>query len=290
MKVSLCLSGGGIKGVAHIGVLKAFQESGVCVESIGGTSSGSIVAILYAAGFNADEIYYIFRKYAKKIKYFDYVNILKLIFGIIFTGEINIDGFNSGRIIEKLVNKECNKKGIYSMMDLKKIVIIPSVDIESGEVICFTSNTDKKVFLEGTRFIYDISVGKAVRASSSYPVVFSPCEYRERKLVDGGIRENVPWRELKAFGFDNILSVVFESEKSSSCKNFIEVASKSFSLLCKELLKYEMKDSGNVLNIKTKKVGLLQTSKIDYLYNLGYEKGKEFIKKNKAVLKGTNKT
>ena len=43
MKVSLCLSGGGIKGAAHSGVLKAFEESGVCVESIGGTSSGSIV-------------------------------------------------------------------------------------------------------------------------------------------------------------------------------------------------------------------------------------------------------
>ena len=71
------------------------------------------------------------------------------------------------------------------MLDLKKIVIIPSADIENGEVICFVSNTDKKVFLEETRFVYDISVGKTVRISSSYPVVFSSCEYRERKLVDG---------------------------------------------------------------------------------------------------------
>ena len=50
-------------------------------------------------------------------------------------------------------------------------------------------------------------------------------------------------------------------------------------MLCRQLSKYEMKDSGKVLIIKTKKVGLLETSKLDYLYNLGYEKGKEFVKK-----------
>ena len=59
-KISLCLAGGGIKGVAHIGVLKAIEEKNIEIEYIGGTSSGSIVSSLYAAGFTAEEIYNIF--------------------------------------------------------------------------------------------------------------------------------------------------------------------------------------------------------------------------------------
>ena len=102
-KISLCLAGGGIKGAAHIGVLKALEEENIEIEYIGGTSSGSIVSSLYAAGFSADEIYYIFKKYCKKIKYADLKNIFKLFFGITLTGSIIIDGLNSGKSIKKLI-------------------------------------------------------------------------------------------------------------------------------------------------------------------------------------------
>ena len=114
-KISLCLAGGGIKGVAHIGVLKAIEEKNIEIEYIGGTSSGSIVSSLYAAGFTAEEIYNIFKKYCKKIRYADLKNILKLIYGLIIEQKIIIDGLSSGKEIEKLINKECNKKGIYNI-------------------------------------------------------------------------------------------------------------------------------------------------------------------------------
>ena len=61
MSLGLALSGGGVKGAAHIGVIKAFEEANVKVDYIGGTSSGSIVATLYAAGYKSDEIYDIFK-------------------------------------------------------------------------------------------------------------------------------------------------------------------------------------------------------------------------------------
>ena len=57
MKLGLCLAGGGVKGAAHIGVLKAFEEENIKFNYIAGTSSGSIVSALYACGFSADEIY-----------------------------------------------------------------------------------------------------------------------------------------------------------------------------------------------------------------------------------------
>jgi len=63
MKKGLCLAGGGVKGAAHIGAIKALEEARIKFDYVGGTSSGSIVACLYACGFTADEMYDIFKKY-----------------------------------------------------------------------------------------------------------------------------------------------------------------------------------------------------------------------------------
>ena len=108
MSLGIAMSGGGVKGVAHIGALKALEEENIKIDYIGGTSSGSIVATLYAAGYKPDDIYYIFKMYCKKIKYVDFKNIFKLLFGLITTGKITIDGLNSGKSIYKLINKMCN--------------------------------------------------------------------------------------------------------------------------------------------------------------------------------------
>ena len=68
MKLGLALAGGGVKGAAHIGALKALEEENIKIDYIGGTSSGSIVATLYAAGYKPDDIYYIFKMYCKNKK------------------------------------------------------------------------------------------------------------------------------------------------------------------------------------------------------------------------------
>ena len=271
MKLGLSLSGGGIKGVSHIGAIKALDEAGIKFDYISGTSSGSIVATLYACGYNTDEIYNIFKKYAKSIKYVDFRNVKKLIKNIIQGKGLVVDGLNSGITIKKLINEVCNKKGIQNRKQIKMPLLIPAVNISNEKLYVFSNNILKNKTDE-IEYINDVDIGSAVQASCSYPGIFSPCRIGNNLLVDGGIAENLPWRETKRAGADKVLSIVFiEEMPKKCCNNIYEVLNKSFSIICNELYKYEWSGADYLLKIEEPSVGLLETSKMDKLYQNGYK-------------------
>lgn len=165
----LSLAGGGVKGAAHIGVLKAFEEKKIKIDYISGTSSGSIVSTLYACGYTPDEIYQIFKKYCKQINYISIKNIIQLIYGLIIKRKIIIQGLNDGDKIEKLMTNLCKQKEITNIGQIKMPLIIPSVDLHNGKVYAFTSVKTRNLYNDKTEYVNDIEIGKAVRASCSYP-------------------------------------------------------------------------------------------------------------------------
>lgn len=169
MKIGLSLAGGGVKGAAHIGVLKAFEERNIKIDYIAGTSSGSIVSTLYAVGYKPEEIYDIFKKYCKEINYVSILNILKLIAGLIFKKKILIQGLNDGNKIEKLMRNLCNKKGIHNINQIKMPIMIPSVDLHSGRVYMFSSVSTRGMYDDKIKYVNDMDIASAVRASCSYP-------------------------------------------------------------------------------------------------------------------------
>lgn len=286
MKIGICFAGGGIKGVAHIGALKAFEEENINFEYISGTSSGSIVAALYACGYKADEIYDMFKKHISKIKYVEMSSIFKLIWGLLIKRKIIITGLNKGKIIEKLVDKECLKKDIYNISQVKKKVLIPSVNLCNGNVYVFSSIKNREKYSDEIIYKDDVTIGKAVRASCSYPGLFSPVEYNGEFLIDGGIRENVPCKELKECGVNKTISIIFENDiKNKKDANFIDILIKGMDILRHEFSNYELEGADYLIKIKTKDIHLLDKKKIDYLYNLGYIETKAKIKKIEEVLK-----
>ena len=252
MKTGLCLSCCGVKGAAHIGALKAFEEYNIKFNLISGTSSGSIIATLYSLGYSPDDMLDIFKTYCKKIKYIDFYTIFKLIKDFVLCGKISITGLNSGIIIQKLINKFAYKKNIKNINQIKIPLFIPSIDSKTGSIIIFTSKILRNTFSDNTFFVDNINIGTAVRASCSFPGIFSPVNYKNFLLLDGGIRENTPWKILKQMGADNIFNIIFENDISENCcNNIVDIVHTSIDILCHELSTYELYGATNIIKINS---------------------------------------
>lgn len=262
MKLGLALAGGGVKGAAHIGVIKALKENGIEIEAIGGTSIGSIVATLYAMGYDTEKMLEIFKFFAKEImktdsKYF--VNNIKTTRKLIGYGVL------SGENIEIAIQECAKEKNISNIKDIKMPLVIPTVDVRESKKYVFTNCE-----LEGEQYIKDVLIQKAVRASSSYPGVFAPCEYQGHKFIDGGILDNLPAGEVKKLGVDKILSVKLASNLQSDPKNAYEIIFKSIDILFESRIHEALEQSDYMLDLDLSEANMFNIKKIDYCYNVGY--------------------
>lgn len=285
MKIGLCLSGGGVKGAAHIGVIKALEEENIRIDCISGTSSGSIVAGMYAMGYKSYEIIELFKKYAKEITKVNSKLIFELILGLLIRKKICVEGLNDGKKISEIINKKADIKKIRKLSDIEMPLFIPSVNLYDGSIYLFSSLRNVRKYSDETNIITNIDIGRAVQASCSYPGIFCPTNIGKKKLVDGGIRENLPWKILRDIGIDKIISVVFEEEKTSKSKlNILDCITGSMGIMMHELYNYEIEGVEYILKINTKDVWLLEIEKIEELYSLGYNTAKREIDKIKKYL------
>lgn len=157
-KAGLVLSGGGARGIAHIGAVKALMEAGFQPDVISGTSSGAFVGAMLAYGYTPDEI-------------------LELILKTNFTRYLRL-GFSLGGLLhmDRLENLFCKYIPENSFEALKIPLIITATDILAGEEVHFRSG----------------SLAKPIMASCCIPGIFKPIKFEGRELVDGGVLNNLP--------------------------------------------------------------------------------------------------
>ena len=222
--------------------------------------------------------------YAKKIKYVDWRNILKLVGGLIVTREICIDGLNSGKVIENIVNQACKAKGITNIRDINKNLLIPSIDLNTGAVYFFSSINENRGYSDKIRYINNIEIGKAVRASCSFPAVFCPCEFEKHSFLDGGVLDNVPVEEVKKQGADIVIAVNFKADEIDEQSNIMDVVMKTIDIMGNKIGENNLQKSDDGLTIETDKTGLLDIKKLDNCYKYGYEAVSEKIEEIKQVL------
>ncbi|MCX7761909.1 MAG: BamA/TamA family outer membrane protein [Candidatus Kryptonium sp.] len=208
-KIALVLSGGGARGLSHIGVLKVFEKYGIKVDCIIGTSMGSIVGGLYSAGLRADEIekialttnwsgiitlgekedrsnLFFDRKYLieKSFIYFRFRGLKPLIPSYVISGQ---------SITEELL-KIFLKTPFHYITDYEKLK--PRFYTVATDLV-----TGKRIIFSNGNIVY------SVKASSTIPLVFQPVFLDSLVLVDGGLISNIPADVARELGCDIVITV-----------------------------------------------------------------------------------
>ena len=278
MRLGLALSGGGVRGIAHAGVLKALEENNIKIDVIGGTSAGSMVSSLYAMGYKPEEIFDCFKKNYNKIvgkSFFPFINEIKKI-------RQPLGGLNDGENIEEIFQQLARNKNIENINNIKMPIVIPTVDIVDAKQYVFTNNIPEDE-LKSNTYITDISVGKAIRASSSFPAMFNLCPIDEHKFMDGGALNNVPVEEVKKQGADKVIAVKFDGDEINEKSSMIDIVMKTIDIMGNKIIEEELENSDFVLNIHTEKMGLFEVNKMEECYTRGYETALENMNKIKNI-------
>lgn len=269
MGIGIALAGGGIRGIAHVGVLKALEEKNIKIDAIGGTSAGSIVAALYAMGYKPYYIYVLFKKYAQEIINIGNSTIINGVGNFIKCKKIGISGMNDGTLLEKMYNELAFKKGVKVIGDIKMPLVIPSVEISEAKEYIFTNCASRDNINDN--YITEVSIGKAVRASCSFPAFFCPCEYKNHMFIDGGTLDNIPVKELKRITNQKILAVNFEADKVEKDSDLMDIVMKTIDIMGNKIAENELKESDYILTVPTDSAGLLDIDKLDKCYKYGYD-------------------
>lgn len=269
MKVGVSLAGGGIRGIAHVGVLKALEENNIKVAAIAGTSAGSIIATLYAMGYSPYYIYLLFKRYARDIINIRSKPIINGITNFIRNNKIGIAGLSDGNEFEKMYDELARKKGFRLIGDIKMPLLVSAVDIGESKEYIFTNCASRKNIKDN--YITEIGIWRAVRASSSFPAIFCPCEYKNHIFMDGGVLNNLPTEELKKVYTGKIISVNFESDPVYNDYDIMNIIMKTLDIMGNKLSINSLKKSDFVLTVPTDGTGLIDVDKMDICYKYGYE-------------------
>lgn len=263
MKLGVAFSGGGVKGAAHIGVLKALEENNIKIDAVAGTSAGSIVASLFAMGYTPEEMIKLFRYFAK--------GMLRANPGDVVTNVRNgkglrLDGALSSANVELAMQEVSKYKNLKYISELKMPIAIPTVDINTSKKYVFTNYNQEENY-----YIKDMEIAKAVRASCTYPGVYAPFDYKDYRFVDGGVLDNIPADEVKKLGVDKVLTIKFILNKNSKPRGMYNIAMKCVDTIFEGLSREAIEMSDYIFDIDVSKSSAFSISKIDYCYEEGYK-------------------
>ncbi|MDR6968682.1 NTE family protein [Flavobacterium arsenatis] len=271
-KIGLVLSGGGAKGLAHIGVLKVLEEAGVEISYIGGTSMGAIVGGLYASGYNAHQIDSIFKVtdfdavvrdfiprasknfYEKKN---DEMYAISLPFENFKIGVPN--AYSKGLNIYNMLNKLTHN--VRHVRDFNKLPI---------PFLCIATNieTGEEVLLDKGY------LSQAILASATFPSLFSPVLIDDQMLIDGGVANNYPIDEVRKLGADIIIGVDVQDDLKDR---------ESLNNATRILIQISNLQMINKMNKKKRQTEIYIKPDIKNYTVISFDEGSEIIKKGEEA-------
>ena len=220
-KVALVLGGGGSRGFAHVGVIKALEAQGIVPDIIVGTSVGSAVGALYASGLNGFQLQEI---------------SIPMREGLVIDWSWPNRGFFTGKTLEDFINRMVNQKPLEK---LQRTFAVVATDLKSGEEIIFrTGNT-----------------GMAVRASCAVPGLFQPTVINGRSYVDGGLIRPVPVTEARMLGADFVIAVdISNKPENNPTESTTDVLMQTFDIMSQTINRYELPKADVIIHPITRNI------------------------------------
>ncbi len=240
MKLALCLSGGGFRGVAHIGVLKFLEEQGIEIEAVSGSSAGSIVALMIAYGKNSDEIFDMIKQIQK---------------GDVFKFTKN-PGFFSLDNLERFLRQRIE---VSSFEDLKIPFFACVTNLKNGKA---------EYLNQGDPIVCTI-------ASSSLSPIFEAKKIGDISYIDGGFTDNLPLTPLQKRGY-KVLSVSVNPIYNEQVTSTKALLVKSLLIMLNSNMQHSVKKSDAFLEIDgTGEMNIFDFDSIDQAYECGYQEAKD---------------
>lgn len=282
-KVGLVLSGGGAKGLAHIGVLKVIEEAGVRVDYIGGTSMGAIIGALYSAGFSAHQLDSIFQ----------ITN-----FNILLQDELprSAKTFYEKRDSERYAltlpfddlkisfpSALSRGQNVYNLMSRLTLHLDDSQDFNDLPIPFFAVATNIET---GKEVILDSGhLPQAISASSAIPSLFSPVYVDGQLLVDGGVVNNYPVAEIRRRGADIVIGVdvqdtLLQRQELGSVFNILTQIS-NFRTIAD--MREKIKNTDIYINPNIKPFSVMSFEKGNEIMEAGQTSAREHLEKFKEI-------
>ncbi|WP_292890290.1 patatin-like phospholipase family protein [Nonlabens sp.] len=244
MKIGLALSGGGVRGVAHAGVIKALQEHGILINQISGTSAGALVGALYAKGIEMEEIFHFFEKSTlfdpRKIAFKQAGFIKSSVFTEHLASYIPENSFDS----------------------LEIPLRVTATNLYAGKL---------KIFTEGELYL-------PILASAAFPGIFTPVEIEGNTYVDGGVLNNFPINlledcDIKIGSYVNKVDLTVQKLKHS-----YDVAGRAYTINQYQQDKIKFSQCDLLIEPDLFNYGLFSFNAMKDIFQIGYETASQGLK------------
>ncbi|MDD4110237.1 MAG: patatin-like phospholipase family protein [Clostridia bacterium] len=253
VKIGLAFGGGGARGYAHLGVIKAFEEYGLKFDFIAGTSAGSLAGAYYANGWSFAQLYDLASKFKKKE---------------IRTSKIPFMP-SSTEGIQKII---VSSLGDIDISESKIPLAIVATDILSTKECIITKG----------------SLPKAVAGSCAIPAIFKPVKFGDKLLLDGGLQNTLPSDVPKLFGCDYVVAVDVHSARNEGAKSskYFNILSATMRVLMSKSARLGYEHADVILAPETKRFKSTQLKEIDDMIDEGY---REAVEKMPQILELFNR-
>lgn len=251
-KIGIAFGGGGARGLAHIGAIKAFEENGIEFDEVSGTSAGSLIGALYAYGVSADTM----------IEFAKTVTTKDILTNRVMPIQSKTDGIEA--IIKQLIG-DCR------FDELVKPLTVVAVDLIAGSEVHLTSG----------------NVAKAVASSCAVPGIFKPVEYDNYRFADGGLQNTIPADVIRNKNCDIVISIDVNSSRGqgTSSTKLMDIMMATLRIMMKSnAIKGEM-FSDIVIKPDLKKFKSTSLEGAEEMIQIGYEETIKLMPKIKYLLK-----